>query len=312
MRAGRYLEQLTGQLEHLLGSGTLIVRSPEYIPNRHTGDRVEVDVTLRGKIGSTDILVAIECRDRSGRQDINWIRELATKKDDIGASAIVAVSSNGFSKDASAEAAVRGVIIKTLSRLSEEEIAKAILGLQVNIFRPVYLFKGFGDLSFVPFMIHVDKPAPMLDVEELWKLARNPSERGLYDKKDEKWISFSELLERGKWKEAIQNVKIGEKVTIEVPIPSTFESHWRSDEPHYHLYNEDEPDSFIGLCKMNILAEVWYEAEPAELSAAFKYSEDDHCIARVAEFNLAPIGRPADVLQVFFINGEPNPDAHNE
>lgn len=312
MRPGRYLEQLTGQLEHLLGTGTLTVQSPEYIRNRHTGDLVEVDVTLRGRIGSTDILVAIECRDRSGRQDVNWIRELATKKDDIGASAIVAVSSNGFSKDATAEAAVRGVILKTLTRLSGEEIAEAILGLQIDLFRPVYLFKGFGDLSFVPFMLEIDTPTPILDVNELWKLAREPSKRDLYDKKEEKWISFTDLLERGKWKEAIQNLNVGQKVSIEVPIPSTYESPWRNDEPRYHLYDQAKPESFIGLSKMNILAEVWYEAEPAELSAAFNYSEDDHCIARVAEFNLAPIGRPADVLQVFFINGEPNPEARTE
>jgi len=306
LRAGRYLELLTSQLEHILGAGTLTVKSPEYFRDPRTGDTIEVDVTLRGKIGSTDILVALECRDRAGRQGINWIRELATKKDDIGASTIVAVSRDGFTGPAIAKAVEKGVVLKTLSRLTEDEIAEAILGLRVDLFRPVYLFKGFGDLSFVPFMIHIDKPAPILDVEELWKLARDPSKQGLYDKKEEKWISFSELLERGKWKEAVQNVKVGEKVKVEVPIPSMYASSSRSDEPRYHLYNKDETDAFIGLCRMNILAEVWYEKEPAALSSAFKYSEDDRCIARVAEFNLAPIGRPADVLQVFFLNGESN------
>lgn len=56
---------------------------------------------------------------------------------------------------------------------------------------------------------------------------------------------------------------------------------------------------------MKVLTEVWCEPEPAELSAVFKYSE----AARIAEFNLALSGRPADVLKVFLINREPNVDA---
>src|SRR5450759_2136974 len=104
MRKGRDLEMLVAQLEHILGEGTFSVRSPEFIPNRHTGDPVEVDVTLRGRVGSSEVLIALECRDRKKPGDVNWIRELHSKQDDIGASTMVAVARAGFTKDAKAEA----------------------------------------------------------------------------------------------------------------------------------------------------------------------------------------------------------------
>lgn len=308
MRACRYLEILTSQLEHILGAGTLTVQSPEIIHNRHTGDPVEVDVTLRGRIGSTDVLVALECRDRSKPQDVNWIRELATKKDDIGASVMVAVSRSGFTKGATNLAATHGVVLKILSRLSEDEIADSILGLQVEVLRPRYLLNGFAQISYVPFMQDPYKP-PVFDMEDLWKLVRSPSEQGLYDKKEDKWILFSDLLATAEWEPAIRNMNLSQKQKVEVTVPCTFVSPWRDNEPRYHLYKDPVPESFVGFSKMTILAEIWYEPEPAELSAAFKYSEADHCIARVAEFNLAPKGRPADVLQVILISREPNTDA---
>ena len=308
LRPGRYLEILTAQLEHILGAGTLTVKSPERFRNRHTGHSVEVDVTLRGKIGSTDILVALECRDRSGPQGVDWIWELATKKDVIGASVIVAVSRDGFTRDAIDEANVKGVILKTLSRLSEDEIADTVLGLQVEVLRPRYLLNGFAQISYVPFMLDPYEP-PVFDMEDLWKLVRSPSEQGLYDKMEDKWISFSELLAMAEWEPVIRNLNLSQKKKVEVTVPCTFVSSWRDSEPRYHLYKDPVPKSFVGFSRMTILAEVWYEPEPAELSAAFKYSEADHCIARVAKFNLAPKGRPADVLQVVLIDREPNVDA---
>lgn len=306
MRKGRFLEILTSQLEHILCEGTFTVRSPEYIPNRHTGDLVEVDVTLRGKIGSTDVLVALECRDRPKRQGINWIRELSTKKDDVGASAIVAVSSGGFTKDAEAEAVVRGVVLKSLAHLSEDEIAGTILGLKVDALRPRYLLKGFGGISYVPFMIYPNNP-PEFDMEDLWKLVRSPSKKGLYDKKEKNWISFSGLLERAEWAAVLRSVKVNEKREFEVSIPSTFDDDGIPNVPRYHLYKEEVSDAFIGFSRLTIIADIWYELEPAELSNAFKYSDSDKCIARVAEFNLAPKGKPADVLQVFLVSKEDAP-----
>jgi hypothetical protein len=60
----------------------------------------EVDVALRSQVGSVDILVIIECRDRKRRQDVTWIEQLASKRKDVGADRAVTVSANGFSKGA--------------------------------------------------------------------------------------------------------------------------------------------------------------------------------------------------------------------
>jgi hypothetical protein len=62
-RQGRALEQLVAGLEKVLGPTDVVIQSPEYILGPNTGDLREVDVTLRTKVGSSDLLVMIECRD---------------------------------------------------------------------------------------------------------------------------------------------------------------------------------------------------------------------------------------------------------
>lgn len=300
MRAGRYLEVLVGQLEHLLGVGTLTVRSPEFIPNRHTGDPVEVDVTLRGRVGSTDVLVALECRDRGKREGVNWIRELATKRDDIGAAAIVAVSRSGFTKDATAEAASRGVVLKTLLRLSEKEIAEAVLGLRVDVLRARYLVTAIAQVSYRGFFIDLRDPSPKLTIEDLRDLAAHPSELRLFDEKERKPVSFQDLLGMADWELAFRIAGEGSPHTAEVRVPCNFVDEYGREAERYRWFLGR--DCGILFSTLTLVADVWYEREPAELSAVFEYSEESRCIARVAEIDLTPLGRPQDVLQVFLIS----------
>ena len=121
-RKGRELEKLVANLETLLSDTAIAVKSPDYVPDVITGRLREVDVSLRAKAGSVDLLVILEVRDRKNKDDVTWIEQLATKKADVGASKIVAVSSSGFSQTAQDTALRYGIELRTIESLTIDTI----------------------------------------------------------------------------------------------------------------------------------------------------------------------------------------------
>jgi len=115
-------EQLVARIEKDVGPLGLIVRSPDKILCKITGRKREVDVSIRSRAGTTDLLVTIECRRRHPKQDVTWIEQLATKRDAIGASCTIAVSSSGFTPNAQAVANRHGIQLRRLSEVSVSEI----------------------------------------------------------------------------------------------------------------------------------------------------------------------------------------------
>lgn len=102
MKEGKFLEMLVECLQRLLTSDGISVTCNEkfYSKGRQVG---EVDVVLRGKLGSANMVVGIECRDRKNPQDRTWIRNLIGKREDLakfGFNHWVAVSSSGFTSTA--------------------------------------------------------------------------------------------------------------------------------------------------------------------------------------------------------------------
>lgn len=298
MRQGRELELLVAKLEHVLGAGTIAVKSPEFIANRHNGRRIEVDVTLRTRIGSTDVLIALECRDRNGRQGIGWIRELATKRDDIGAAAIVAVSRDGFTADAVDEASTRGVVLKQLSQLSPEEIARTVITVPVEIRRAKYLLTGISSLIYHGVYLTPFAGDYQLTSEHLATLVQSWEELRLLDEREQKPASFEDLLKSADWGPAYVGLGDNAPVDVSVVIPCTYLDDRATEQPRYRLWLQE--DFGVDLVGMTVTARVWYQPEPAILSSVFEYSDDDGTIARYAEIDMAAHGKPGEVIQVFF------------
>jgi hypothetical protein len=98
MTEWKEFEQLVARIERLLVPKGAVVKSPDHIPDLITGSLREVDASIRMKVGSSDLLMTIECRRRKGTEDDTWIEQLATKREKIGAAKTIAVSSTGFSK----------------------------------------------------------------------------------------------------------------------------------------------------------------------------------------------------------------------
>ena len=98
---GRFLEILVKFIERTLSSDEVTITSPErfYSSGKQIG---EIDITIRGKFGSSIIFVGIECRDRpsDGPQGIDWIELIAGKKSLLKVDKMVAVSTTGFRTEA--------------------------------------------------------------------------------------------------------------------------------------------------------------------------------------------------------------------
>lgn len=125
MRGGRELELLVAQLEKCISSfdSKIEIKSPDRIQDKITGKFREVDVSLRTTVGSSKILIIIECRDRKKVQDTTWIEQLATKREDVGADKAIAVSSKAFSEGAVLKAHDKNIELRTIAEITIDKIS---------------------------------------------------------------------------------------------------------------------------------------------------------------------------------------------
>ena len=140
-RKGRDLEILVALVESTLSSAGAQIRSPEIFQDPETGEPREVDVTIRYTIGSSEVLIALECRDRSRRQGAEWLESLPAKKEAIGADKLIAVSSSGFCRRMDKKAKRLGVELRTLSKIAPDEILRWVVPLPGGISMSV---RGLG------------------------------------------------------------------------------------------------------------------------------------------------------------------------
>jgi hypothetical protein len=109
-RPGRLLEQLTANLERVLGKGTSArIESPAHLIDRVTGERREHDVLLRIRTSHHETIIAIECRDRSRKITVNDVEGFYMKCRDTGIDQGVMVSSKGFSRTALSKGKARSI-----------------------------------------------------------------------------------------------------------------------------------------------------------------------------------------------------------
>ena len=129
----REFERLIARIEADAGPKGLVVTSPDRLRCKHTGRLREVDASIRANIGTTAMLVTIECRRRTKIQDVTWIEQLATKRTSIGADRTIAVSVSGFSSDAQTAASHFGITLRKVSDLTAADV-NPLLGLDFVMF----------------------------------------------------------------------------------------------------------------------------------------------------------------------------------
>ena len=189
VRQGRDLEILVALLEDRLGPEGVGVKSPDWIVGKHSGSPREVDVSLRSRVGSSEVLIVVECRDRQHSEDVRWIEQLATKREDVGADKAVAVSSSGFSCGAVNMATAKNVELRILSEVDVEEFRAWLRFEEVNLLKnravithvlavPSVPATGFGidQIEALKQLIGVETPAfirrrdcERLSVKDIWQ-----------------------------------------------------------------------------------------------------------------------------------------------
>lgn len=129
----REFERLVARIEADAGPRGIVVTSPDRIRCKITGRLREVDASIRSRIGTAEMLVTIECRQRTKIQDLTWIEQLATKKKAIGADRTIAVSAAGFTESTKTLADQNGISLRRLSDISVEDI-NSLLRLDFVLF----------------------------------------------------------------------------------------------------------------------------------------------------------------------------------
>lgn len=138
-RAGRQLELLTAEIEKALSPAPVKVISPYFVPDRDTGQNRETDVGIIGHLGSTQLLIIVECREREGAQDVTWIEQLASKRESMSAAKAVAVSVDGFTAPARIKAKALGIELREMKELKHSDIAGwcAPIGAMLSVRRAI-------------------------------------------------------------------------------------------------------------------------------------------------------------------------------
>jgi hypothetical protein len=123
----REFEKLVTRIEQVWSPQGAIVKSPDHLIDKTTNELREVDASIRYKIGTSEIIITIECRERAKAQDSIWIEQLASKQRDIGSSKTIAVTANGFTAPAIKKAKQYGIEVRKISKIDYESINRWVI-----------------------------------------------------------------------------------------------------------------------------------------------------------------------------------------
>ncbi len=146
-RKGKQFEQAYKWL-YDLDKDKYTVTSPAYLYDPFAERKREIDVLVEFMDGDNiKRKMAIECRDRSHKQDVMWIEQLQQKKEDLSLDYILATTTADFTTSAIKKAKAHGVIIEKAEIFNANSLEGT---LENEFFSDVFFFKlSFEYLYFV-------------------------------------------------------------------------------------------------------------------------------------------------------------------
>jgi len=271
-RKGRSLEKLVAFFEKTLGPQGIKVKSPDYIRGRISKSLREIDISLRSHIGSSEILVIIECRDRKGTEDVTWIEQLASKRKDVGAHKAVAVSSTGFSSGAINMAKVKDIELRTLEEIDPNEIL---------------LWFGFKELTVLNYHINFKHVSIRLSVPKSVSVKVSPevhsSVSAVFDinapifvrKKDGNKVSLLDI-----WK-MVPNSIYDDITPGQSKTKKIIRLNFPDEEERFQILTVT---GLIDIEHFIIYAEIWIEIKKRPLTTVRFYRDGDKILIQTAEF----------------------------
>jgi hypothetical protein len=128
--------------------------------------RLDMDVAIRGKMASKDILMVIECKDydinKTGKVGRELVDALDSKRLDLGADISMICSNSGFTEDATRKASRKNIGLISVLKMNDELI-------KLKVFKELYLRRiVFGKWDF---KFHFPEgTSPNITVENLDKI----------------------------------------------------------------------------------------------------------------------------------------------
>lgn len=185
----REFEKLVSRVEKLLSPQGAIVRSPDRLKDKVTGQAREVDASIRYVVGSVNVLITIECRDRKAISDDTWIEQLATKKQKIGASHTIAVSSTNFTESAIKSAQLYGIELRVIRSITNKDILSWLGRIRI--------INEIGKVGFEGIQVKVygDSDDTQLATDVLEAIEKDKLQAMIfYSEGDDKKVSIADLL----------------------------------------------------------------------------------------------------------------------
>ena len=131
-RKGRETELLIKKLEEIYFDKSFVVKSPDHIYDKVAECDREVDVSISGSVGTHDILIVFECRNRKTIQDMTWIEQIHSKTKDIGANKVIAVSTSGFTPRAKMKATSYGIELRMIEDIDNPSFLHFLTEVEYN------------------------------------------------------------------------------------------------------------------------------------------------------------------------------------
>lgn len=117
---GKDLERLVYFIQKSIAPGATIKINDKILGKKSKSPR-QIDVSVREKIGHTDILIVLECKDHAVRIDVKELEAFLGVIKDVGAHKGIMVSRLGFTSGARNLASESGIDLYSLDDILEEE-----------------------------------------------------------------------------------------------------------------------------------------------------------------------------------------------
>ncbi len=260
----REFELMVAHIESQLSPKGAIIKSPDKIPDKISGSLREVDASIRYTVGSTPILITVECRNREKVQDDIWIEQLSKKKEKIGASATIAISKNGFTNPAKKTAKHFNIELRTLKEIDNSNSLDWLNNIELNV---EMLF-----WKYVSIQVGLPSEASSVVIDPI------------VDKKIQELGCDAYIAKNDITGEKMFLGEIGTKFVNEGAFPMAagiepFGRVW-SQNPLYILTNEGQ----VELKYVDIRIQIISVTKPIAAIKAFDYSSENGTIIQVAEF----------------------------
>ena len=266
-RKGRDLEKVVGLLEQLIENNNIKITSPEYIIGKNSKSNRELDITLRKSIGSTEILVMIECRDRpsSESEGVEWLEQIATKRADVGASKAVVVSSTSFTSGAKETAKAYDIDLRSFEEVNKDDIELWFEMKQVSIFQNKFKII-FVNVHFINKTDNIQLTSSKIDLNDKF-----------LKREDNVLLSITDVL----------NMNIETIYKDITSIKTQKKLHVNFDKP----ISVDTNNGWCEIEKLVIDIELWLEETTYPLKSIKQYKSDTGIVlGQTAEFEANILG----------------------